>query len=140
MSRVYVAMTLSILCVATGCSGASNPYGTVPASGQITFSDGSLIPAARIDVQFISQEPPVDAKTHPRPGVALVEPADGTFVVSTYNFNDGVIQGRHKVIVSAYDEQRRPLKSISRDYTSVETTPLEIDTADGNFDLKIEKM
>lgn len=136
LSLLLVALSTSF---GTGC-GKSNPYTTVPATGKITFSDGSLIQAARIDVQFISQEPPADSMTHPRPGVALVEPNDGTFVVSSYSFGDGLIRGRHKVIVTAYDENRRPLKSISPDYARVDTTPLEVNTEDGVFDLVIEKI
>jgi hypothetical protein len=121
-----------------GC-GSQNPYGTVPASGKITYQDGSLIPAARIDIEFISQNPPIDAKTHPRPGVALVEPSDGSFVVSTYEFGDGLIQGRHKVTVSAYDEKRNRVKGVPASYADPATTPLEVDTASGQFDLLIER-
>lgn len=130
---VLVAAALS-----AGC-GAKNPYDTLPVQGKICFRDGTLIPAARIDLQFISQQPPRDAKTHARPGVALVNLADGSFVISTYSYNDGLIPGRHKAIVSAYDENRRPLKIVSGKYSSVETTPLEIDAKAGSLEILIDR-
>lgn len=124
--------------LASGC-GSSNPYETVPARGTIKFADGSPIEAARIDVEFISQTPPVDAATHPRPGIAAVDPNTGEFIVSTYAYGDGLIVGRHRVTVVAYDEQRRPLKAIGAEYRSPETSPLEIEADGAELELRIER-
>lgn len=124
--------------LAAGC-GSSNPYETVPARGTIKFADGSSIEAARIDVEFISQAPPVDAATHPRPGIAAVDPQTGEFVVSPYAYGDGLILGRHRVTVVAYDEQRRPLKAIGPEYRQPDTTPLEIEADGAELELRIER-
>jgi hypothetical protein len=129
----FLALTL------LGC-GSSGPYGLQKVSGKVIYEDGSVIPAARIEIKFQSLEPPKDAQTHPRPGVVEVNTADGSFQdVSTYDFGDGAIRGRHKVVIMAMDAQNVPIAAIPFQYCSVDTTPLEVDTADSPFEFKVPK-
>ena len=74
----FVAVVVLGAMLPAGC-GSSDPFDYARVSGKVTYDDGSLIPAARITVTFLSQAPAVDAKTHPRPGMAEVNTADGTF-------------------------------------------------------------
>jgi hypothetical protein len=123
----------------TGC-GSGNPWSTVEVSGKITYEDGSVIPAQSIKVFFASQAPPADAKTFPRQGSVGVNTADGSFdKITTYKYGDGLIPGKHKVVVTAYDGGRDLSPKVPKEYTTVATTPLEIDTADVPLEIKIRK-
>jgi len=124
-----------------GC-GADQPYGLIPVSGTVTYEDGSLVPAAQIVVTFVPQAEPVDAKTYPRPGMAQVNLADGTFAnVTTYEFADGAIVGENKVTIKAVDKDENPTGGVPPEYTDVATTPLEVTVSRDNkvFDFKIPK-
>jgi hypothetical protein len=131
---------VALIVALTGC-GSGNPWSTVDVSGKITYQDGTAIPAQSIKLYFASQVPPVDAKTFPRQGSVGVNPADGSFEkVTTYKYGDGLIPGKHKVVVVAYDSGGRDLSpAIPKEYTTVATTPLEIDTADLPLEIKIHK-
>jgi hypothetical protein len=138
-----IRFSLIALLVGTllGCGGqGSNPWSAVPVSGKITYEDGSLIPAKTIRLIFLPQAPPVDSKTVPRQAIGGVNVADGTFgSPTTYKANDGVIAGKFKLIVSATDTDRALSKKVPKEYTAEATTPLELDTANSPFEIKIKK-
>jgi hypothetical protein len=122
-----------------GC-GSGNPWEPVPVNGKITYEDGSIIPVKSIRIFFAPQTPPLDDKTFPRQGAVGVNVADGSFdQVTTYKFADGLIPGKHKVVVAADDGDREPSPKVPKEYTSADTTPLEIDTADSPLHIKIRK-
>ena len=77
-SRLFPCL---IACLATasilGCR--KDPYPCVKVSGKVTYEDGSLIPAERIRIQFVSQTPPVDPKTSPKTGSAEASRTTGRF-------------------------------------------------------------
>ena len=128
------------LLLAAGC-GAREPFALVKASGRITYEDGTLIPAEGnvVRLTFYSQTPPLDAKTFPRPGLADVDLRDGSFAcVSTHHWADGLVVGRHKVVVSTHTPHEVP-KGVPPEYCALETTPLEIDTAQLPLIIKIHK-
>lgn len=107
-----------LLAVAAGC-GSSEPFELLPVSGKVTYGDGTLISAARIRLEFTPQVKPRDPKTHPRPGSAEVNVADGTFsVATTHKYGDGLVVGRHKVELFRYDDQEVP--------TELDVSPSEI--------------
>jgi len=128
----------SCLLLLVGCH-ADSAYPVVRVAGVVKYDDGSLIPAHRIAVKFISQSPPVDLKTHPRPGLGEVNIEDGTITVSTYGFDDGLIRGKHKVTVQSLDERNRLTSAIPQLYRLPQSSPLEIDTDSGPFELLIKK-
>jgi hypothetical protein len=132
--RVSVGMVSALLfCGVIGCGG-SEPYKLIPVSGKVTYDDGSLISAARIELVFQPQAEPLDPKTFPRPGRAEVNPADGTFSAATsHKYGDGLVVGKHKVKVIIYDQKETP--------TELQVTPAEIEVARGQteFDFQVKK-
>jgi hypothetical protein len=136
--RLTVASALLVATIA-GC-GSGNPWDTVAVSGKVAYEDGTVVPAQSIRLFFAPQTPPADSKTYPRQGVADVSPTDGKFdSVTTYKYADGLITGKHKVVVVAFDGGRNLSQKVPKEYTSVATTPLEIDTADSPLEIKISK-
>ena len=66
--------------------------------------------------------------------------ADGNFeYATTYRAYDGVIPGKCKVVVSASDGARELSTKVPKAYAAITTTPLEVDTANLPFELKIKK-
>jgi len=135
--RCFFLASNVILVVFFGC-GSGRPYDTVSVSGEISYEDGSRIPASQITLIFIPQVAPLDAKTHPRPAVAEVDVNDGTFSeLTTWEFGDGAIPGKHKIQVHAYDELDEPSPSVPPVYGSPSTTPLEVEIRHKTTDLKL---
>jgi hypothetical protein len=115
----------------SGC-GSSNPYPTVPISGKITYEDGSLIQADRVQLVFWPQSAPIDPKIKPRQAIADANPEDGEFPnASTYNPGDGAIEGKHKVCVFTYDKDDYFLDILPQVYHNPTDTPLEVEVARG---------
>ena len=127
-----IVVTLAL----AGC-GSASPFDKVQVSGRVTYEDGSAIPGDRVEVEFRSLTPAIDKKTHPRPGVAIAQP-DGSFdVVTSHKYGDGLIVGRHKVLIRSLNTDGRPTGAVPAEYDRSDTTPLEVDTADSPFDLKV---
>jgi hypothetical protein len=143
--RVCVRSLLAVSFVAlavVGCSSQGNPYGVTPVSGKVTYEDGSLIQAPIIYLKFFPDVPPKDSKTNPRPGSAWVNVSDGTFsAATTYKPDDGLIPGKHTVVVRATDREENPSPALSLVYSDVSTTPLKVDVTPGGkpLELKLSK-
>ena len=128
------------LALLAGC-GSPEPFELIKVSGKITYEDGTLIPAEGnyVRLTFYPQSPPLDSKTHPRPGTAEVDLLDGTFTcATTRRSGDGLTAGKHKVVVSTTVLQVVP-KGVPPEYNDPDRTPLEVDTAQQPFELKIRK-
>lgn len=138
-ARLTYLLYYTVLLVSVCGCGQGGAYGVVPAEGSVKYDDGTLIEAGRIELLFVSQEEAIDAKTHPRQGVAEVNVADGTFTASTYGFHDGVIRGEHRVIAQSIAPQGGYTKAIPKKYSRAESTPLVIDAQGQSIDLVIEK-
>ena len=121
-----------------GCS--HEPFALVSVSGKVTYDDGSPIPVERLCLIFYSELAPIDSKTHPRPATASVDAATGTIhSVCTHKFNDGLARGKHKVIVGVLGGGLPPESMLPPEYRDRTTTPLEVDTDQQPFELKIHK-
>jgi hypothetical protein len=139
MRRVILVVCVALASGLTGC-GSGNPWDTVDVSGKITYDDGSIIPVSSMKLYFAPQTPPADEKTFPRQGSVGVNAADGSFEkITTYKHGDGLIPGKHKVVVAAYDGGRDLSPKVPKEYTTAATTPLEIDTADSPLAIKIRR-
>jgi hypothetical protein len=139
MNRV-VFLTAAVVIAFTGGCGSDTPWSPVDVTGKVTYEDGSVIPVQSMKLYFAPQTPPKDKKTFPRQGSVGVNVADGSFAdVTTYQYGDGLIPGKHKVIVVAYDGGRDLSPKVPRAYSAVTTTPLEIDTANLPIEIKIRK-
>jgi hypothetical protein len=122
-----------MLVAGVGCK--RDPYACVPVSGKVTYEDGSLIPAQRIRLIFVSQAPPVNPKVYPRDGSALVDVKTGTFSwATTYVPKDGLISGEHKVLI-----QCTPAGLVDKDYDDRNNTPVTVNTSQSPFELKVQK-
>jgi hypothetical protein len=120
-----------------GC-GDGGPFQYIPVHGKLTYEDGQPLPAGGVVLQFLSQDAqPVDGM-HPRPGSADVD-AQGVFTAATsLKYGDGLIPGKHKVaLFYATDKSGKLL--VPREYTSFATTPLVVDTGDGNIEIKVPR-
>ena len=102
VSALCAAVLLSVVC---GCGGApGGGYDIVPVSGKVTWDDLSVIAVPELQFHFVPQVKPIDQKTFPRNGTAEVNVADGTFAsVTTNEAGDGLIVGKHKVRLTAYN-------------------------------------
>lgn len=138
-SKFATELIVGSLLLCLGGCGDSSTYPIVPVTGTIKYEDGTLIPATRITLKFVSDQPPLDAKTHPRPGVGEVNVEDGSFVVSTYDYDDGLISGTHKVTALSLDERNLPSDAIPKLYRVPESSPLTVDTTNSPFELKVKK-
>ena len=145
LSENSVRLSLGVVGLAAfltlgGCGGSSEPFSLVKTHGKVTYADGSLIPAERIKLIFISETPPIDPKTFPRPGNAEVNVADGTFdTITTHYAGDGLVAGKHKVQVMTMDKNDQPTRLVPPKYGDPKQTPLEIDTASGEIKILVEK-
>lgn len=128
-----------LLALQTGCN-SENPFEQVQVAGTVTYEDGTIIPGEYVELQFLPQAPPLDERTHPRPGRAAVRTSDGSFdTVTSHKYGDGITAGKHKVLVFSFDAQRRPTGAVPREYTEASATPLEVDTAQAPFRLTIKR-
>jgi hypothetical protein len=129
---------LTVMLVLGGCSG--EPFSYVPVSGKIAYEDGTLIKAHRIRLEFVAQSPPRDSKIVPRNGNAEVDVATGEFSsVTSHKHADGLVAGKHKVLVHTLDEKQYPIAAVPPEYADVHRTPLIIDTAESPLTIKVRK-
>jgi hypothetical protein len=133
---------LAVICCLlflAGC-GSGDPFGYVQVSGKVIYEDGSRIPVDQLVLTFIPQSGPLDAKTYPRPGVAMVDPATGEFHnVTSHKVNDGLVRGKHKVTLAGANNSPLRPSVVPPEYADPDTTPLEVDTANQPFVLKVRK-
>jgi hypothetical protein len=133
-------MRLFLLCccgLLIGCASGS-PFEYEKVSGKITYEDGTPIPGGGLRLRFISQDAaPVD-QAYPRPAFANVD-AQGVFDYATsYKHGDGLIPGKHKVSLER-DSDLNSQPAVPKEYLSINTTPLIVDTADAPFKIKVPK-
>jgi hypothetical protein len=139
ISRSFIVILSLWTLYLSGC-GARDPFEYVKVSGKVTYEDGMLIPLDGMFLNFYSQTPPVDAKTYPRIGTTLVQKSDGTFSsVTSHRAGDGLIRGKHKVTVTSSTQAPLPSSMVPVEYADPEKTPLEVDTAQQPFVLKVRK-
>ena len=138
---LLVVCSLSLGGGLSGC-GSGNPYSYVKVTGKVTYADGSKIPAPRVHLTFIAENPPViDEKTFAKNGSTDVTSADGTFdYVTSKDYGDGLLPGKHKVMVQALDDREQPLDAlIPLKYRDKGTTPIEVDTANLPLVILVDK-
>ena len=132
-------LLLTLLVAIVGCGGGE-PFDYVKVSGKVTYDDGSLIRAGRIVVVFLSQAEGKSPTIQPRPGAAEVDVKTGTFdFVTSHKYGDGIVPGKHKVLIRSIDEQMRPTSAIPIEYSSVDKTPVLVDSRDAPFHFQIPK-
>jgi len=126
----------------SGC-GSGEPFSYVKASGKVTYDDGSLIQAPQVRLTFIAENPPTtgDEKIHARPATTYANPKTGEFSeITSHSYDDGLLSGKHKVIVNPTDERGTAIDGVvAPEYRDANKTPLEVDTANQPFVIKVKK-
>jgi hypothetical protein len=126
----------------SGC-GRAHPFDMEQVSGVVTYDDGSLIPAERIVIRFEPLSEAASEQVHPKAATSVVDPADGSFgKLSTFRYGDGVVSGRHKVLlvaVSGGGTGANPKPLVPPEYGDPDKTPLEVDTSDSPFKIVVPK-
>ena len=132
--RILLLITW-LVCI--GC-GPTSPYDYVKVSGRIAYEDGTPIPSGGYRLQFSALDAPSVEGAHPRPGVAEVNDKGEFSVVTSYKYGDGLIPGRHKVAIQEVKDKSGHLL-VPKEFTNVATTPLEVNTDDAPFEIKVPK-
>ncbi len=150
MKQIACFAVLSVFAMLFAGCGQSNPYGTVKVSGKLVYEDGTAWTTPGTTLVFLSQKAPIDPKTYPRAGNAVIE-SDGSFNnVTTYAYGDGVIKGSCKVILSLRKEtpdgngsdmytDAEIAKIVNPKYLSENDTPLVLDITGGKIEIKVAK-
>jgi hypothetical protein len=106
----------------------------------VTYEDGSLIPAERIRIVFVSQAPLIDPKTSPRRGLAEADRTTGKFdSATTFVKEDGIIVGQHKVVIQCLREELLTHDLVLEEYSDPAKTPLVVNSSDSPFEFKLRK-
>lgn len=136
-NRSYRFALGALVALCLGC-GSDAPFSYIPVSGQLTYEDGTPLPAKGMKLQF----EPLDAEPvngmHPRVATADVD-GQGRFAHATsYKYADGLVPGRHKVAIGyATDENGKLL--VPESATSLGTTELVVDTANLPLEIKVPR-
>jgi len=123
-------------CVAAGC-GSGGPFDYVKVSGKVAYEDGSPIPGG-VRLRFAALDAPAADSAVPRPAIANVNDQGEFDCVTSYKYGDGLIRGKHKVAIEAGGKPDAKPR-VPKEYLSIATTPLEVDTSDAPFDIKVPK-
>lgn len=120
-------LRFAIAAILAGCVGCGdgNPFKYVPASGKITYEDGSPIPAHGIRLEFFVRDVEPKDGAYPRPAVADIDDRGAFAVATSYKYGDGLMPGKHKVAI-AYATDAKGKLLVPKAYTHGSTTPLEV--------------
>jgi len=92
--RKTMAFVVLLFVVASGCSNR-NPT-THPVHGEVRFPDGRPLTKGSVEFELLNQEMTVTATGEIS--------KDGTFVLGTFELDDGAVAGRHRAVVIADHE------------------------------------
>ena len=127
-----------LVCVFIAGCGSGSPFEYVKVSGSVRYDDGSPIPANGMELRFSALDAPKQENAFPRPAIARINENGQFDCVTSYKYGDGLIPGRHKVAIDL-GTAPNPKPVVPKEYTSVATTPLEVDTKDAPFEIKVPK-
>lgn len=130
-------LLLATLAVCGGCDDGV-PFDYIPVTGQITYEDGTPIPASGMKLQFEPLDAQVVNGMHPRIATADVN-AEGKFTSATsYKHGDGLVPGRHRVSIGyATDKEGKLL--IPKKNASLASSDLIVDTETLPLEIKVSK-
>ena len=120
-----------VVMVAAGCGGNS-PFDYQPVSGKIVYEDGQPLPASDIILRFTAQIESPDGESFPRVATAHADATGAFEVVTSYKYGDGLIPAKHKVVVEL-DPAAGGKPMVPKEYTSIASTPLIVDSTDADF-------
>ena len=129
-------MVALLLAVVSGCSDG-NPK-TYPVQGEVRFPDGKPLTKGTVEFELLDQEKPITATGEIS--------SDGSFVLGTFELDDGAIAGRHRAVVIA-DHQigtgverpgKVPSPGLHPRYRDFKTSGLEFTVEPGENKIPIE--
>lgn len=130
---------IALLVPLCGC-GAREPFEFVRVSGRVCYEDGTPLPVKHLTVHFHPRAAAKDKNTFPRTGSASVDSQTGRFSsVTSHRQDDGLVKGKHKATLHVPGRLPLPAEIASDVYSDPERTPLEIDTGESPFDLRVAK-
>ena len=129
-----IASVVAVLLLAIGCQ--QNAENTHPVYGKVTV-DGQSLPAGTVLFESISSG--ATGRHHTARGRI---DGDGNYRLTTFDEDDGAIEGRHRVAVlpthnTGDSAQLNSQSQIPGRYTSIETSPLHFDVVAGNNEIDI---
>lgn len=86
-----LASLLALLVLSAGCGGSTKPP-TAPTTGIVTI-DGKPLTQGRVTTEPVAKAP---GEKPGKAGFGIIQ-SDGTFVLSTYEEQDGAVVGPHRV-------------------------------------------
>jgi hypothetical protein len=126
-----------ILFCAAGC-GSGSPFKYVKVHGKVAYEDGSPIPMGGLRLRFVALDVPKVEHAFPRPAFASIDDKGEFDSVTSYKPGDGLIPGKHKAAIELSGAPGANIP-VPKEYQSISTTPLVLDTADSPFDIKVPK-
>jgi hypothetical protein len=138
-SRLHLLLRSLALITLVGCG--SGGVRTYPVSGTVTFSDGTPLAGGLVQFRSVTGEHRVGARGPIQ--------QDGSYQLGTFEFDDGVVEGDHEVLVTPppfqgdRDEIRYIPEIIHRKHSSFTTSGLRYtvstDGGDNQFDIIVER-
>lgn len=126
----WIGMLVVLSGLFTGCSDRPATY---PAQGTVRFSDGTAVQFGEIETFH------AETKLNSRGSIRK----DGTFELGTFTETDGVVAGKHKVVITQYSAspmsgnvkfdtvEHRHGHELSDKYRSYATSELEFEMVPG---------
>ena len=119
---------------------SSDPYAYRRVSGSVLYEDGKVLPVELLTLTFFPLAPPHSPRVFPRPGFAIVDPKTGAFTsVTSRKPGDGLVKGLHKVLITGVNGAPLSGNVLPLEYADFKTTPLEIDTESGDFNIRVKR-
>ena len=120
-----------LLIAAAGCSSGN----LSPVRGKVVFKDGTPLIGGLVRLRGIDQTLQVSPRGDIQP--------DGTFVLGTYQVDDGVMPGKYQVAITPPPRRKvreKPVEGpiIHPRFENFETSALEVEVKRGKNDFKIE--
>lgn len=92
-SARYFAYSVGMLAVMVNGGCSDRDVVTYPVRGIVRFTDGKLLRDGTVEFEIMGREKPITATGEIGP--------DGSFVLGTYESNDGAVAGKHRAVVIA---------------------------------------
>src|SRR5262245_48305197 len=119
---------LAALLAALGCGGRR----LYPVRGKVTFPDGQPLSGGQVVFESVD-DPTMSARGEIQ--------SDGTFRMGTFKDSDGVLAGRHRVLVvpPLGPNPDKPVRVIDPRFQSFDTSGLEYTAPDEEFNITVER-
>ena len=139
----YALLWPTVVAGAIGCSGGG-PVPTYSVTGTVKLSDGSPLSGGRVLTRA--------DENSKYPARAEID-AEGAFVLTTFDLEDGAVAGTHKVMITPHipresldavaTKTKKSQSAIDPSYQNLKSTPLTITvtsdgSSDNHFDLVVE--